>query len=227
MSLNIDPLFFKLLCEDADLPFAAVDDESKFVWLNGAFERLVGYSILELIGKSWMSITVNEDVGADLASVKSVIDGKIQSYRMEKNYIHKRGHRVPVELTVRRFPIAMHEPLILFRVEACPARATRPELEAVHDELLQEIINLKKRIETNEIIDKDRIKIINGDQWSNGDKSGRDKITNSDTAIRYLIIAVVIFSVVISWLIYDLSVVKSGATPKKPDIQIPIKGLIE
>jgi PAS domain S-box-containing protein len=139
--------FFREAWQDADHPMAAVDTQNRFIVLNHAFERMLGYSAAEMVGHTWLEFTRTEDVGRDLISVQSVMDGKSESYRMEKDYCHKRGHWVPVVLTVRRYPRDANATLTFFRVEAPIVTATRTEVNQVHDFAKKLIDDLQARVD--------------------------------------------------------------------------------
>lgn len=166
---------------------AAVDTSSRFIWVNQAFEILTGYSGAELRERTWMDITKASDIGSDLRAVHELLSGSRFDYRMEKNYIHKRGHYVPIILTVRRFPVNHSIPLECFRVEASRQEMIKQQIDA-HLEAVD------KRIETNtrrlEEMERDKQRgvtmNVQSDQWSGGDKTGRDKITNDLKTFKIL-----------------------------------------
>ena len=204
---EIPPEFFREMCEDSDQPQACVSLRNTFVWVNSAYEKLVGYSSAGLQGKTWMSITAQKDVGEDLAATELVIQGKTDEYRMDKDYIHKRGHLVPVEHRVKRFPSSPLEELLCFRVEASPAKATRPELDSMYEELTKQIGECRKII-----MEKNN---ING--------SFNQTSTNSDKTIRWLIIGAVSMFLFGAWILYYVSM---GSRPDinpvpPPSIEIP------
>lgn len=206
MGRKIPDQFFREAWEDANHEMACVCADNKFVRVNHAFERMLGYSQAELIGRSWMEFTEQEDVGGDLASVQSVIDGTVQSYQMEKDYIHKRGHKIPVILNVRRFPRSSLDPLVFFRVESPVSRATRVELREVDEHHLKLISALEKRLEKME--EKGFVSVSqsantgSGDQWRDGSKAGGDISSNSDKMIKMVcgVMVAIVFSLV--WIVY-------------------------
>lgn len=210
--------FYQALCQDIDYPLAAVDESSRFCWVNNAFERLVGYAITELLGMKWQGITANNDVGADMAGVAALLSGRINSYRIEKKYVHKRGHLVPVELTVRRYPTSSHENLTLFRVEAAPQRPTKQELDAMHDELMTIIKDLRRRIEVTEHRDQHQGHIMNvlGDNVTQGDKVSGAKTTNSDLTIKRLTWAFAILTGALVSLFYYVAAVQNKQEVEPP-----------
>lgn len=158
-----------------------------------------------------MSVTDQRDVGGDLASVHSVIEGKIPQYTMSKNYVHKRGHKVSVDLTVRRFPDSALEQLAYFRVESPPARATKPELEEVRETLMCRIQNLEAEI------NRGKVAVNVGSEFVGGDKIGRDK--NSDASIKVIASVLGVVAVTVAWLIYYVATSVTNTAPEKPGIQ--------
>lgn len=212
---------WRVICQDADDPLAIVQISNYFVWVNPAFERLVGYSVVELIGKTWMEITEQKDVGGDLASVRAVIEGKYSHYRMEKNYIHKRGGKIPVEIIVRRWPESSAEEVLCFRVEASPSKATRPEL----DEVLRMVEELKFQIA--EKSEKPGVLVQMGDQIrqngqkAGGDIVGNDKITNSDKTQKYMMYVMIAMIFAMIWVVYYVVTKDSGNVVAPPNIPGP------
>lgn len=204
--------YWQKACEEVDYPLACVCPDSKFMWVNSAFERLLGYSVAELFSRTWMSITEQKDVGGDLASVQAVISGKISHYTMSKNYIHKRGHVVPVDLTVRRFPSSAVEDIVCFIVEAPPTKATKPELDQVEQQLMQKIEELEKRISHNE--KGISISMGNRDVTSGGDYTGRDK--NNDNTIKVMGVGLAVMAIAMIWAFYYITVANKPEMPKNP-----------
>lgn len=189
-----------------------VDPENRFVLVNTAFERLLGYSSVELAGRHWMEITSQRDVGGDLASHEAVIDGRIDTYTLEKDYVHKRGRSIPVVLTVRRFPRAPHLPLLYFSVEAPLSTITRPEMVSLEQDLRAEIAKLSKSFDSRI---KDGVHVNMGDQDTiGGDKIGRDK--NSDMAIKIIAGSLVAISMTVAYLFYYVATVANRTEPKPP-----------
>ncbi|MEI6709329.1 MAG: PAS domain S-box protein [Methylococcales bacterium] len=68
--------------------------------VNQRFCDIVGYSEEEMQTITWAEITHPDDLIIDLAYLDQVLRGKINSYQMEKRYIHKDGHWVYVHLAV-------------------------------------------------------------------------------------------------------------------------------
>ena len=83
---------------------AVVAVDHTFVWANHAYCRMTGYPLAALNNgtRTWMDITVSQDVEADLKSVEAVLAGKMDRYSMTKRYRHSLGHEVPCEIIVWR-----------------------------------------------------------------------------------------------------------------------------
>lgn len=194
-ALSIPDDFWKHLSEDAKYPMAGTDLNQKFIWVNNAFEELVGYRRSELKERTWMSITDPKDVGDDLQNVQLLIEGKLESYTMFKDYVHKKGHLVPVELTVRIFPVTPDQPLVCFRVEAPLAKVTRPELDSVKNECFSHIQELREQMAS-----------------FNANNSFNKSEHNSNKAIKYMIGGVVAMTLFGTWMFYYM------ATLNKPTI---------
>lgn len=136
--------FWQVTCESIAIPLARVGIDNRFIWVNDAFSRLVGYSISELTnGMTWVDITIQEDVGSDMLSIKEILDGKRLMYTMEKTYRGKHGDEVEVNLTVFRYPLHPHTDVICFIAHAMPRVAFQKDLEDVKTLAFQ----LRSRIE--------------------------------------------------------------------------------
>lgn len=183
--------------------------DNRFVLVNSAFERLLGYSSAELNGRTWMDITVQRDVGGDLASVEAVIEGRIDAYSLEKDYLHKRGRAIPVQLTVRRYPRASHLPLLYFSVEAPVSTITRPEVLSLERDLREELKRLAQELQKG-------VNVNVGDNVG-GDKVGNDKSSNSDASIKVIAGALVAISMIVAWLFYYVATVANRAAPQPPN----------
>lgn len=216
MENEIPEVFFRDAWENAEHPMACVGTDNKFVDINSAFERLLGYSEAEMRGKTWIEYTVQEDVGGDLASVNAVLEGRASHYRLDKRYKHKRGHAVPVTLIVRRFPVDMLKPILFFSVEAPLQHATQIEFESFktsHQHTFEQLIHRIDELES-----KGMVTVTNqqGDRWHDGDKTGRDKTSNSDKTIKYLCAAVIALAAGVSWFAYYVATTSGNGTVPQP-----------
>lgn len=79
---------------------ALVSLEGKWLDVNDALCKSLGYTESELLQKTFQDITHPEDLDLDLDYVQKMITGEIDTYQMEKRYFHKDGHIVWVLLSV-------------------------------------------------------------------------------------------------------------------------------
>ncbi len=68
--------------------------------VNQCFCDMFGYSKEEMQSLNWAKITHPDDLGADESYFRRTLRGEIDSYQMEKRYIHKDGHTVYAHLAV-------------------------------------------------------------------------------------------------------------------------------
>jgi len=180
-------------CEVVNHPMACVADDNRFVWVNAAFERLCGYSSAELLKMTWMDITLQADVGGDLASIQSVINGNDTSYTLSKRYKHKLGKKVPVQLTVWRFPLNSERLLACFIVEAIPKAATTLEVRKLREEMESELRSLRQLV-LGGPPDHDSKEIHVSYNSQNADRGGSN--SNNNTTVVALIAAVMVAGMV-------------------------------
>ncbi len=62
--------------------------------INKAFCEMLGYPIHKLINKKWTEITHPDDVQKSMEVVDTLLQGKTESIRFEKRYLHKNGNIV-------------------------------------------------------------------------------------------------------------------------------------
>ncbi len=73
---------------------ALVTPEGRFLKVNASFCDMLGYTEKELLDTDLQSITFAEDRERGLAYAKRMLSGEIGSFKMEKRYVHKKGHIV-------------------------------------------------------------------------------------------------------------------------------------
>ena len=90
---------------------AIVGLDGSWLKVNRALCELVGYSEQELRATSFQDITHPDDLDADLAFVRRLLAGEIETYQMEKRYFAKDGSCIPVLLSVSLLRSPEGEPL--------------------------------------------------------------------------------------------------------------------
>lgn len=92
--------FFRTTFEQAAVGIAHVSQDGTFLRINQTFCNIVGYSREEMLGQTFQDITHPDDLKADLEQVALLLEGKKNTYSIEKRYFHKDGSTVWVKLTV-------------------------------------------------------------------------------------------------------------------------------
>jgi two-component system cell cycle sensor histidine kinase/response regulator CckA len=87
--------------ENAPIGMALVALDGSWLQVNRSLCELIGYTHDELLaGATFQDITHPDDLEVDLEYVRQMIAGEIETYQMEKRYLHKLGHIVWVLLSV-------------------------------------------------------------------------------------------------------------------------------
>ena len=74
--------------------------DARWLDVNDAFCRMLGYAREELLATPWPAITHPEDVELDLVPFRRMAAGELAAYAVEKRFVHKRGHHVWARLTL-------------------------------------------------------------------------------------------------------------------------------
>ncbi len=72
----------------------------RFLRINQKFCDIVGYSREEILVRTFQDITHPDDLDIDHENAKRMLDGQLESYSIEKRYLHKNGEIVWVNITV-------------------------------------------------------------------------------------------------------------------------------
>jgi PAS domain S-box-containing protein len=110
-----DPLssdsLFQSAFEFAAIGMALVSPEGKWLRVNRSICEITGYSEAELLERTFQDITHPDDLEADLANVRKMLAGEIDTYQMEKRYFHKNSSIVWILLSVSLVRTKAGEPL--------------------------------------------------------------------------------------------------------------------
>lgn len=92
---------FRAVFEQAAIGMGRVRfEDARWIDVNDAFCAMLGYSRDEMLSTPWPQITHQDDVDLDLIPFKKLAKGEIDSYSVEKRFIHKQGHFVWARLTL-------------------------------------------------------------------------------------------------------------------------------
>jgi len=94
---------FKTLFDQAPVGIVRLETTTgKFIDLNDAFCKIVGYGAEELKNLNFQNITHEDDIENDLQNIELIKKGDINSLEVTKRYIHKSGRTVWVTLIVSK-----------------------------------------------------------------------------------------------------------------------------
>jgi PAS domain S-box-containing protein len=87
---------FRGAFEIAPNGMALVDNQGRWMQVNQALCDILGYSATELLALNFQSISHPDDLAADLVYLQRLIDGEVDQVHIDKRYLHKDGHSIPV-----------------------------------------------------------------------------------------------------------------------------------
>jgi PAS domain S-box-containing protein len=90
---------FRATFEQAAVGITHATTLGYFTRVNQKFCDIVGYSRQELLAKTFYDITHPDDLCLDREYVRSLFAGEIETYTLEKCYLHKNGQSVWVQIT--------------------------------------------------------------------------------------------------------------------------------
>jgi PAS domain S-box-containing protein len=91
---------FRSAFEYSAIGMAIVSLEGKWLRVNKQICDIVGYTEKELLALTFQELTHPDDLNNDIDNLKKIIAGDIDTYQMEKRYLHKNGSIVWVLLNV-------------------------------------------------------------------------------------------------------------------------------
>lgn len=97
---------FRMLFEQAAVGVVQTDSSGKFLKVNRKFADMLGYLQNEMEGMSFKTITVPEDLNDSLVRMRSLVNGEIRDFTIEKRYLHKGGGIVWALVNVSIFRLA-------------------------------------------------------------------------------------------------------------------------
>ncbi|MEM8887013.1 MAG: PAS domain S-box protein, partial [Bacteroidota bacterium] len=97
--LNESEKRFKSIFEHSQIGIALVDTSGRTFLVNKAFARLLGYEEEEMTQLSFEDYIYEEDLSIGMQRFREMIEGKLDTFLMEKRYIHKNGDLVWTYMT--------------------------------------------------------------------------------------------------------------------------------
>jgi len=91
---------FRLAMEQGGVGMCLASPEGRFLEVNGALCRLLGRSADDLMQRTWQDLTHPDDLAADLALAREVVEGRRSRYRLRKRFLRPDGSVVWGDLSV-------------------------------------------------------------------------------------------------------------------------------
>jgi len=89
---------WRTVFETSSVGIATSDENLRIATANASFQRMVGYSESELREMRWIDLTHEDDRSATEDLVRSLLDGQLLAYNMEKRYRRKDGGTIWVNV---------------------------------------------------------------------------------------------------------------------------------
>jgi len=109
-ALSESEALFRETFEQTAVGMAHLGLDGQWLRVNDCLCEIAGYSRAALLGKTFQEITHPEDVDLDVDNARSLVEGKIDSYSMDKRYVRADGSVTWVGLTVALRRTASGEP---------------------------------------------------------------------------------------------------------------------
>lgn len=140
---------FRATFELAAVGMAHVALDGQWLRMNARLCDIIGYTREELLRIDFQAITHPDDLASDLNHVQALLDGKVDTYAMEKRYIRKDGTSVWVNLTVSLLRDAKGSPLHFISVVEDIDRRKRAEaaLQALNTRLEERVAERTAELE--------------------------------------------------------------------------------
>jgi PAS domain S-box-containing protein len=90
---------FRGAFDSAAIGMALVSPDGRWLQVNRALCELVGFNEQELIGTPVREITHPDDMDDDLDYKRRMLTGEIDTYQLDKRYLHKLGHTIWIRLS--------------------------------------------------------------------------------------------------------------------------------
>ncbi|MBU1368038.1 MAG: PAS domain S-box protein [Bacteroidetes bacterium] len=91
-------LFYRQTFEKSAVGVAHVKPDGHFIKLNESFCELLGYTQEELLAMNFADLTFPDDLKKEELFIEKIINNEINTYNIEKRYIHKEGHTIWISL---------------------------------------------------------------------------------------------------------------------------------
>lgn len=99
-ALEESKLEFQNYFEQGTVGLSVTDIHKRYVEVNRKTCDMLGYSRQELLNMTWEQVTYPDDIQANVDNFNRVLSGEIDTYQMNKRFIHKDGQLLYITLFV-------------------------------------------------------------------------------------------------------------------------------
>lgn len=99
-ALRVSEERFRSAMEHSPIGMALAAPDGRWLEVNPALSQIVGYTPEELMATDYQHITHPDDLALDRKQLQQVLTRQIESYQLEKRYIHKNGQVVWIQLNI-------------------------------------------------------------------------------------------------------------------------------
>src|SRR5450759_534350 len=122
---------FRAIFEQAAVGVALLNTKTgQYVRINQKYCDLVGYTMQEMSQKSFMDITLDQDIQENIDKNAQLIEGKCKEFSFEKRYVHKDGNLVWGNLTISPLWKSGDKPQTYFHIAIVENITERKQAEA-------------------------------------------------------------------------------------------------
>jgi two-component system, sporulation sensor kinase E len=126
----------------AAIGMALVSARGEFLKVNQALCQMLGMTDSSLLHTDFQSLTHPEDLDTDLSRLAAMLDGRIDSYQMEKRYRHARGHYIWALLSVSLIRDNQGEPVhFISQIQDISERKASEEQLCISTARLETLVN--------------------------------------------------------------------------------------
>lgn len=162
---------FEIAFHNAAIGMAMVKPDGQWIKVNQAMCSLLGYTEEELLNKKYSELTYKDDLPKNLEAVKKLKKGEVNSFRLEKRYIHKSGKLIWINITVSS--VRNDDASLAFMITQVEDISKRKEYEVQIDNQIKTLEKFKKAIESS----SDQIVITDVDGYILFINEATEKIT--------------------------------------------------
>jgi PAS domain S-box-containing protein len=98
--LRTSEAYNRAVFQHSSLPIGVAGPNGRYLDANPALVELLGYTRKELLTLTWGDITHPDDLDGNAQLIRQVLEGKLDSYQLEKRFLHKSGRALWVFVNV-------------------------------------------------------------------------------------------------------------------------------